>query len=158
MPKGYILIRRNVPPQREIETLKTASSERKVDMSPELSAELKKLQVEKKKELFAAVKTFDTDGCEFPTEEGTTIHYTNFLHRVWHKVQDPAKVRRRTPHDLRYSWTSHMLSEGANRAFVCRRPNDRNLQIRLPIFCLFSSKQMQTYTIKRWRYLHEVGC
>jgi len=77
MPKGYILIRRNVPPQREIETLKTASSERKVDMSPELSAELKKLQVEKKKELFAAVKTFDTDGCEFPTEEGTTIHYTN---------------------------------------------------------------------------------
>ena len=96
MPKGFSLIRRNVPPQREIETLKTASSERKVDRT-------EKLQVEKKKELFAAVKTFDTDGCEFPTEEGTTIHYTNFLHRVWHKVQDPAKVRRRTPHDLRYS-------------------------------------------------------
>ena len=84
MPKGYILIRRNVPPQREIETLKTASSERKVDMSPALSAELKKLQVEKKKELFAAVKTFDTDGCEcdMPDPVRQMRHYPSILFKA----------------------------------------------------------------------------
>jgi hypothetical protein len=41
MPKGYILIRRNVPPQREIETLKTASSERKVDRTEKASGRKK---------------------------------------------------------------------------------------------------------------------
>ena len=46
----------------------------------------------------------------FQDDEGTPIHYTNFLRRVWHKVQDLAKVRRRTPHDLRHTWASHMLA------------------------------------------------
>ena len=38
----------------------------------------------------------------FPTEDGTLIFYANLLRRIWHKVQDIAKVRRRRPHDLRH--------------------------------------------------------
>jgi integrase len=35
--RGHLLIRRNIPPHRHVETPKTAASERKVDMSPELA-------------------------------------------------------------------------------------------------------------------------
>lgn len=45
------------------------------------------------------VGDFDMEQWMFPTEDGTPIFYTNFLRRVWYKVQDAAKVRRRTPHD-----------------------------------------------------------
>jgi integrase len=47
--KNYIIVRRNIPHHRQVETTKTEASQRKVDMSPELAAELKKLRTERKK-------------------------------------------------------------------------------------------------------------
>jgi integrase len=79
-------------------------------MSPELSEELKRLRTERKKQALADGKIFDMESWVFPNEDGLPIHYANFLRRVWHKVQDQAQVRRRTPHDLRHSWASHMLA------------------------------------------------
>lgn len=107
--KNYIIVRRNIPHHRQAQTTKTEASQRKVDMSPELSAELKRLRTERKKQALADGKVFDPEEWVFPNEDGTPIYYTNFLRRVWHKVQDTAKIRRRTPHDLRHSWASHML-------------------------------------------------
>jgi integrase len=97
--KGCILVRRNIPPHRHVETPKTAASERKVDLSPELAAELKQLQVERKKQALADGRAFDMEQWMFPNDEGTPIFYTNFLRRIWYKVQDAAKIRRRTPHE-----------------------------------------------------------
>jgi integrase len=90
-----------MPNHRQIETPKTPSSERKVDMSPELSAELKRVLVEKKKAVFAAGKPFDMEQWAFPHDKGTPIFHLDFLRRIWYKLQDQAKLRRRTPHDLR---------------------------------------------------------
>ena len=103
-------------------------------MSPELSAELKRLRTEKKKQALADGKAFDAEGWVFPTEDGTPIFYTNFLRRVWHKVQDIAKVRRRTPHDLRHSWASHMLAAGADLAYVSNQLGHANPSITLRIY------------------------
>jgi len=107
---NYIVVRRNIPHHRQVETTKTEASQRKVDMSPELSAELRRLRTEVKKQALADRKAFDAEGWVFPTEDGTPIFYTNFLRRVWHKVQDIAKVRRRTPHDLSYVVSLIMFS------------------------------------------------
>ena len=117
-----------------METTKTEASQRKVDMSPELSAELRQLRTEKKKQALADGKAFDAEGWVFPNEDGTPIFYTNFLRRVWHKVQDIAKVRRRTPHDLRHSWASHMLAVGADLAYVSNQLGHANPSITLRIY------------------------
>jgi integrase len=117
-----------------VETPKTAASERKVDMSPELAAELKRILVEKKKQALAAGKPFDMEQWAFPNDEGTPIFYTNFLRRVWYKIQDAAKVRRRTPHDLRHSWASHMLAAGADLAYVSAQLGHANPATTLRIY------------------------
>jgi integrase len=145
---NYILVRRNIPHHRQVETTKTAASQRKVDMSPELAAELKRLQMERKKAALADGRAFDAGEWVFQTEHGTTIHYTNFLRRVWHKVQDKAKVRRRTPHDLRHTWASHMLASGADLAYVSAQLGHANPSITLRIYSLNSrSKMLTTFSV-----------
>ncbi len=131
---NYIVVRRNIPHHRQVETTKTEASQRKVDMSPELAAELRRLLLERKKQALADGKPFHMEEWVFPTEDGTPVHYTNFLRRVWHKVQDIAKVRRRTPHDLRHSWASHMLAAGADLAYVSAQLGHANPSITLRIY------------------------
>ena len=132
--KNYIVVRRNIPHHRQVETTKTVASQRKVDMSPELSEELKRLRTERKKQVLADGKTFDMAAWVFPNEDGSPIHYTNFLRRVWHKVQDQAQVRRRTPHDLRHTWASHMLAGGADLAYISAQLGHANPSITLRIY------------------------
>ena len=132
--KNHIIVRRNIPHHRQVETTKTAASQRKVDMSPELAAELKQLRTERKKQSLAAGKNFDMESWAFPNEDGSPIYYTNFLRRVWHKVQDQAQVRRRTPHDMRHTWASHMLAGGADLAYVSNQLGHANPSITLRIY------------------------
>ncbi len=132
--KNCIIVRRNIPHHRQVETTKTVASQRRVDMSPELSAELKKLRTERKKKALADGKIFAPEEWVFRTDEGTPIYYTNFLRPVWHKVQDLAQVRRRTPHDLRHSWASHMLAGGADLAYVSAQLGHANPSITLRIY------------------------
>ena len=131
---NYIVVRRNIPHHRQVETTKTEAGQRKVDMSPELAAELKRQLIERKKRALAEGKPFDMEQWAFPNENGEPIFYTNFLRRVWQKVQDIAKVRRRTPHDLRHSWASHMLAAGADLAYVSNQLGHANPSITLRIY------------------------
>jgi integrase len=131
---NYIVVRRNIPHHRQVETTKTEASQRKIDMSPELSAELMRLRAEKKKRALADGKPFDAEAWVFPGQDGTPIFYSNFLRRVWHKVQDQARVRRRTPHDLRHTWASHMLASGADLAYASNQLGHANPSITLRIY------------------------
>ncbi len=131
---NYIVVRRNIPHHRQVETTKTEASQRKVDMSSELAAELIRLRNERKKQVLADGTTFDAEEWIFRNESGTPVHYTNFLRRVWHKIQDLAKVRRRSPHDLRHSWASHMLAADADLAYVASQLGHSNPAITLRIY------------------------
>jgi integrase len=70
--RGHILVRRNIPPHRHVETPKTAASEGKADLGPELAAELKRQMIERKKQALAGGKTFDMEHWMFPNDEGNT--------------------------------------------------------------------------------------
>ncbi len=79
---NYIVVRRNILHHRQVETVKTEASQRRVDMSPELAVELRRLRTERKKDAFAEGKAHDAEEWVFRTEEGTPIFYTNFLRLV----------------------------------------------------------------------------
>jgi integrase len=51
-----------------------------------------------------------------------------------HKVQDQAKVRRRTPHHLRHASAFHMLAAGADPAYVSAQLGHANPSITLRIY------------------------
>ena len=55
-------MRRNIPHHRQVETTKTVASQRRVDMSPELAAELKQLRTERRKQALADGTTFESPG------------------------------------------------------------------------------------------------
>jgi integrase len=162
--KNYIVVRRNIPHHRQVETTKTEASQQKVDMSPELAAELRQLRTERKKQALADGTAFDMEGWVFPTEDGTPVHYTNFLRRVWHKVQDQAQVRRRTPHDLRHSWASHMLASGADLAYVSNQLGHANPSITLRIYSHWvpgtrrvTTSILDTESANKWQMSEENG-
>jgi hypothetical protein len=50
------------------------------------------------------------------------------------RLQDAAKIRRRTPHDLRHSWASHMLAAGADLAYVSSQLGHSNPATTLRIY------------------------
>jgi integrase len=132
--KNYIIVRRNIPHHGQVETTKTEASQRRVDMSPELAEVLRQLRTERKKEALASGSAFDMEDWIFRTDAGTPVHYTNFLRRVWHRVLDLALVRRRTPHDCRHTWASHMLASGADLAYVSAQLGHANPSITLRIY------------------------
>jgi integrase len=132
--KNYIIVRRNIPHHGQVETTKTEASQRKVDMSPELAEVLRQLRTERKKEALAGGTAFEMEDWVFRTDAGTPIHYTNFLRRIWHRVLDLAQIRRRTPHDLRHTWASHMLASGADLAYVSAQLGHANPSITLRIY------------------------
>ena len=101
--KNYLVVRRNIPHHHQVLMTKTEMSQRKLDMSPELTAELIRLRTERKKQAMADGRSFDAEEWIFQNENGMPVHYTNFLRRVWHNAQEQAKIRRRTPHDLRHT-------------------------------------------------------
>jgi hypothetical protein len=88
----------------------------------------------RKKQVLADGAVHAAEEWIFRTDEGTPIYYTNFLRRIWHRVQDLAQIRRRTPHDLRYTWASHMLSGGADLAYVSAQVGHENPSITLRIY------------------------
>lgn len=116
--RAQVLVRRNVPRHRQVETTKTPGSERRVDLSPDLLGELVRLKRERKAECLKAGREFRADEWIFRTRAGTAVEYGNFRSRVWHRVQDLAHVRRRTIHELRHTWASQMLAAGADPAYV----------------------------------------
>jgi integrase len=132
-----IIIRRNIPHHRETSTPKTPSSERRIDMSLELAAELLRLRTERKTELLKAGRKFRAEEWIFRTETGAPIQYNNFVNRIWNRCQDLVQVRRRSPHNLRHTWASQMLAAGADPAYVAQQLGHANVATLLRVYAHF---------------------
>jgi integrase len=134
---GQILVRRNIPHHRDVETPKTPASDRRVDLSPDLLAELVRLRGARKAELLRAGRRWNAEEWIFRTEAETPLHYNNFVTRVWNKCQELARARIRGVHNLRHTWASQMLAIGADPAYVAAQLGHSSPAITLRIYAHF---------------------
>jgi|GEM_PF-5884349 len=95
------MIRRNIPIHRQVQKTKTKSSERSLDLSPELAEALRSLLRGRREQLFAKGVT-EIPKWVFCGHTGEPFQYSNFRRRCWVPALKDAKVRQRTLHDLSY--------------------------------------------------------
>jgi integrase len=99
MEKEMALIRRNIPIHHQVQRTKTKSSERSVDLSPELVEALRSLFHRRREEYFAKGES-EIPKWVFCGKRGEPFQYSNFRRRCWLRALREAKVWERTPHDL----------------------------------------------------------
>lgn len=131
--KGIALIRRNIPIHRQVQRTKTKSSERSVDLSPELVQALRLLLKRRREAYFAKGET-EIPKWVFCGQRGEPVQYSNFRRRCWLKALKDAKVRERTPHDLRHSYASLMLLAGEPLSYVSAQLGHRSPEITLRVY------------------------
>jgi integrase len=132
--KSEIIVRRNLPQHRHLERTKTRSSERRVDMIPRLAEELRLWHKQRTAAYLKAGRILKADDWIWTTSEGTPLRYSNFVRRIWNRVQALAEVRQRSPHDLRHTWASQMLAAGADPAWVARQLGHSSPLVTLRIY------------------------
>ncbi len=109
---GFISINKNLPVGirgEEAETPKTESSNRDIQMSPQLVKALKN-HMEKRGESARFLFTNSADG---------PVDYSNFA-KKWRKVQEGLGITPRSPHNTRHTFATLMISRGENIAFVSK--------------------------------------
>ena len=89
-----IHIRRNWPIGRALRSPKTASSRRKIDMSPQLWAALQKMRRDRMEYWLEKGRT-RIPVWVFTNTKGNPIDYANFIHRYWEKAVKKAKLAER---------------------------------------------------------------
>jgi integrase len=127
------LIRRNIPIHRQVQPPKTKSSERSLDLSPELVQALRSLLRKRREEYFAKGEP-EIPIWVFCGQRGEPFQYSNFRRRCWLRALREAKIRERTPHDLRHSYASLMLLAGEPLAYVSAQLGHKSPEITLRVY------------------------
>jgi integrase len=110
---GFLSINKNMPVgirEDESDTPKTESSNRDIQMSPQLAEAIQKhLEKRGKSSRFL-----------FTNSAGGPVDYSNFS-KKWRKVQEDLGIRPpRSPHNTRHTFATLMISRGENIAFVSK--------------------------------------
>jgi integrase len=127
---GILHVRRQVT-EGKVRPLKTAAAYREVPIPDALVAELRRHKL-------ASSWSSDTDPV-FPTVRRDGEHRTpRSFQRGFDQAAEKAGLnqghRKLTLHDLRHSWGSHLISEGADLAFVSRAMGHASLTVTLGIY------------------------
>jgi len=101
---------------------------RRVDMSLQLTATLKTLLVERKKETLQRGWS-DVPAWAFISEEGTPYNRGNFRWRIWYKLLEKAGLRRIRIHDLRHTYASLLLQNGESLVYVKDQMGHYSIQL-----------------------------
>jgi integrase len=132
--RGQLLVRRNMARHRQAEAPKTPASERRVDLSPEMLEELKRLRRERRTQIFKAGREWNEEEWIFRNKRGRPIIYADFHSHVWTGLLRLAGLRHRGIHQLRHSWASHMLASGADLAYVAAQLGHSSPAVTLEIY------------------------
>ena len=127
-----IAIQRNMPIHRQVTSPKTEKSIRDVDMSMQLREALMDLKRRRKEEWLKEGQS-EIPEWVFCTSEGNPIDYANFL-KKWNRIQEMAGVRRRTPHALRHTYATILISAGESLAYVKDQLGHSSIQVTVDVY------------------------
>jgi len=116
----------------EISTPKSGKS-RRIDMSHQLMAALKKYELESKKKGLA-LGLGEIPEFVFTNEKGRVVDKDNWRRRVFYKVLTKAKLRKIRIHDLRHTYATLRISKGDNIADVSNQLGHHSVKLTLDTY------------------------
>ena len=123
----FILVQHNYV-RREYTTTKSKKS-RRVDLSRELRKVLLELRDKRLLEAYLNGKNDISDELVFPSPEGTILDPDNLYHRVFLPVLAKARIRKIRLHDLRHTFGSLLLQNGASIVYVKEQMGHSSIQV-----------------------------
>jgi integrase len=126
-PNRYILVQRNYVHGRF--TTPKSKKSRRVDMSRELRRVLLELRDKRMLEAFLKGKTSIAEDLVFPSKAGTVLDQSNLTNYQFLPCLDRAGLRRFRFHDLRHTFGSLLIRDGASLAYVKDQMGHSSIQV-----------------------------
>jgi integrase len=126
-PNRYILVQRNYSQGRF--TSPKSKKSRRVDLSKQLRAALTELRDTHLLNAMMAGNTSIAEGLVFPSRGGTVIKPDNIVPRYMEPALEQAGLRRFRFHDLRHTFGSLLIQDGASLAYVKEQMGHSTIQI-----------------------------
>jgi integrase len=126
-PNRYILVQRNYV-QGKFTTPKSKKS-RRVDVSRELRRVLLELRDKRMLEAFMNGKVSIADDLVFRSKVGTVLDPDNLIHYQFLPCVERAGLRRFRFHDLRHTFGSLLIQDGASLAYVKEQMGHSSIQV-----------------------------
>jgi integrase len=131
-PNRCILVQRNFV-RGEFTTPKSKKS-RRVDLSRELRRTLMELRDKRMLEALMGGRASIADDLVFPSKAGTVLDPSNLFHYHFLPCLELAGLRRFRFHDLRHSFGSFLIQDGASLAYVKDQIGHSSIQITVDIY------------------------
>jgi integrase len=131
-PNRFIVVQHNYV-RREHTTTKSKKS-RRVDLSRELRKSLLDLRDKRLLEAFLNGKENIADDLVFPSPDGTILDPDNLYHRYFQPVLTKAGLRKIRLHDLRHTFGSLLLQNGATIVYVKEQMGHSSIQVTVDIY------------------------
>jgi integrase len=126
-PNRYILVQRNYVHGRF--TTPKSKKSRRVDMSRELRGVLLELRDKRMLEGFMKGKTSIAEDLVFPSKMGTVLDQSNLTSYHFLPCLERAGLRRFRFHDLRHTFGSLLIQDGASLAYVKDQMGHSSIQV-----------------------------
>ncbi len=126
-PNRYILVQHNYVYGRF--TTPKSKKSRRVDMSRELRRVLLELRDKRMLEAFMKGKTSIAEDLVFPSKAGTVLDQSNLTNYQFLPCLDRAGLRRFRFHDLRHTFGSLLIRDGASLAYVKDQMGHSSIQV-----------------------------
>src|SRR5215469_5767001 len=131
-PNRYILVQRNWSHGRF--TTPKSKKSRRVDLSKSLRAVLMELRDARLLAAMMTDKTSVADELVFPSHAGTVIKPDNIVPRYMEPALEKAGLRRFRFHDLRHTFGSLLIQDGASLAYVKEQMGHSSIQVTADVY------------------------
>jgi integrase len=114
--------------------LPNSKRSRRVDLSRELRAVLIELRDKRLLESFLKGKNDISDELAFPSPDGSILDPDNLYHRYFLPVLAKAGIRKIRLHDLRHTFGSLLIQNGASIVYVKEQMGHSSIQVTVDIY------------------------
>ena len=127
-------MKRSINRWGEVGSVKTKNSKRKVDLSDGLLETLKDHQLRMAEEVMKRSGSSEVPKWVFPTRKGGSLTINSVKRRHYAKVLKRANMRYTKFHNLRHTFASQLLSNGANILYVSQQLGHADASITLKVY------------------------